>query len=282
MDIYRIKRSRGQQATGAGAYRAGETIRGERTGDLHNHSGRRDVRHTALIKDKRGDGSHGVGAAQTFRPTLRSVLFYSSYIYSPRGASYSCEFSRQLCLRLKLGDPAYLAFCAAQVRELAIRDERFARLFARPVLLVPAPGSSASGANGAGALWAAERLAFALHGIGLGESIWTGVRRILPVRKSATALNGSRPGVRQHYESLAVTALHFATVPSRIVVIDDVITKGRTLFAASLRLQEAFPNADIRAFALVRTMGFLPSLSHCLDPCQGVIRWAGNDTRREP
>jgi hypothetical protein len=49
-----------------------------------------------------------------------------------------------------------------------------------------------------------------------------------------------------------------------------------------VRLQEAFPHADIRGFALVRTMGFLPNIRHCLDPCQGLIRWAGDDARREP
>ncbi|MGH8211430.1 MAG: MobQ family relaxase [Steroidobacteraceae bacterium] len=48
-DIKSIKRSAGQQATGAAAYRAGERIRDERTGDLHNHSRRTDVRHTEIF-----------------------------------------------------------------------------------------------------------------------------------------------------------------------------------------------------------------------------------------
>jgi hypothetical protein len=68
----------------------------------------------------------------------------------------------------------------------------------------------------------------------------------------------------------------------RLIIVDDVITKGRTLLAAALRLHEAFPNADIRAFALVRTMGFVARLGDTLDPCQGIVRWAGNDARREP
>ncbi|TLY79392.1 MAG: hypothetical protein E6K49_03865 [Gammaproteobacteria bacterium] len=61
-----------------------------------------------------------------------------------------------------------------------------------------------------------------------------------------------------------------------------MVTKGRTLLAAAARLHEAFPDADVRAFALVRTMGFLPQLDHLLEPCEGVIRWAGGDARREP
>ena len=42
------------------------------------------------------------------------------------------------------------------------------------------------------------------------------------------------------------------------------------------------PIPDIRAFALVRTMGFLPDIRHTLKPCQGVVRWAGGDVHREP
>jgi pyrimidine operon attenuation protein/uracil phosphoribosyltransferase len=70
--------------------------------------------------------------------------------------------------------------------------------------------------------------------------------------------------------------------PERIVLVDDVITKGRTILAAAARLHDAFPNADIRAFALVRTMGFLPDVVHLTEPCQGFVRWAGGDARRDP
>ena len=49
MDIKPIKRSMGQTATGAAAYRSGERIRDERTGSLHNHSRRKDVAHTEIF-----------------------------------------------------------------------------------------------------------------------------------------------------------------------------------------------------------------------------------------
>jgi hypoxanthine phosphoribosyltransferase len=67
-----------------------------------------------------------------------------------------------------------------------------------------------------------------------------------------------------------------------ILLIDDVITKGRTLAAAAIRLQEAFPKADIRAFALIRTMGFVLDIPRLLEPCQGVIHWNGEDAYRAP
>lgn len=58
MEIRPIKRSAGQQATGAAAYRAGEKIRDERSGDVHNHSRRKDVRHTEIFLPSKHEASN--------------------------------------------------------------------------------------------------------------------------------------------------------------------------------------------------------------------------------
>jgi hypothetical protein len=211
-----------------------------------------------------------------FNPALRGVAFSSCYIYSPRGGGLVSECARRLCARLKSGDSEWLPSYVGKVYEQVIRHEAFAGLFGPEVVLVPVPGS----APVSGAPWAAERLATALQGIGLGKSVWEGVERRFAVRKSATACNAERPTVRQHYESLSVGRAPIAY--ERFVLVDDVITKGRTILAAAARLHEAFPNADVRAFALVRTMGFLPRITQPLQPCQGYVRWAGGDARRDP
>ena len=49
LDIKPISRSKGQTAPGAAAYRAGERIRNDRTGETHNHSRRKDVAHTEIF-----------------------------------------------------------------------------------------------------------------------------------------------------------------------------------------------------------------------------------------
>jgi hypothetical protein len=184
--------------------------------------------------------------------------------------------SRRICIQLKLGDPAWLANYARRVREELTLHDTLAGLFDRETCLVPVPGSTLSSGSG----WAAGQLATALHGVGLGRGVWTGLYRRHAVRKSATALSGHRPTVWQHFESLSVA--HFYELQPRILLIDDVITRGRTILAAALRLHEALPDADIRAFALVRTMGLLPDVTHFFEPCQGVIHWAAGDARREP
>jgi hypothetical protein len=217
-----------------------------------------------------------------FRSGLTNVSFSSCYIYCPRGRGFGSEAARLLCTRLKSGDAAWLPVYARRVHDLAIRHSTLSGLFTSQTVLVPVPGSAPS----AHRTWAAERLAFALHGVGLGDAIWTGIERRFPVRKSATALNADRPTVRQHYESLAVSMCSITMrrpfEPAKFVIVDDVITKGRTILAAAACLHEAFPNADIRAFALIRTMGFVAKIDDPLDPCQGEVRWSAQDAHREP
>ncbi len=49
LQLQSISRAAGRSAVGAAAYRAGERLRDERTGVLHNHSGRRDVSHKEIV-----------------------------------------------------------------------------------------------------------------------------------------------------------------------------------------------------------------------------------------
>ena len=59
-------------------------------------------------------------------------------------------------------------------------------------------------------------------------------------------------------------------------------TKGRTLLAAANRVHEAYPCSQIRAFALLRTMGLTSGVLQLLDPCKGEISWKAGDAHRSP
>jgi hypothetical protein len=207
----------------------------------------------------------------------QSLSFASCYIYAPRGNGLLSASARILCQRVKASDPLWLPRYVGCMVELMARERLFQQLFAREAILVPVPGSAPS----CRALWPAWQLAMALRQLGLARDVWLGLERRYPVRKSATALVGARPSVRQHYESFSVAPAP-NPLPNRIILVDDVITKGRTLLAAAARLRYELPHADIRAFALVRTMGFLSQLDRLLAPCAGVVHWAGGDARREP
>ena len=56
MEISSVARSAGRRATSAAAYRSGERIRDERTGDLFNHTRRRDVLHTEVLLPSQFEG----------------------------------------------------------------------------------------------------------------------------------------------------------------------------------------------------------------------------------
>ncbi|MDP9087479.1 MAG: phosphoribosyltransferase [Pseudomonadota bacterium] len=208
---------------------------------------------------------------------IRTVTFASCYVYSPIGTGALCERSRLLRSMLKRGDARFISKYAVRVRQQADNTSHLAGFFDSADVLVPVPGSAP---HIAGGLWAAQHLSVALVNEGLGSRAWTGLHRVRPVPKSATAAPGDRPTAPLHYESFAVE--HTSLPLESIVLIDDVVTKGRTLLAAASRVQEAFPQARIRAFALVRTMGFIGGINQLLDPCKGVIRWQSGDAQRRP
>jgi hypothetical protein len=203
-----------------------------------------------------------------------------------------CEEGRSLCAHLKSADPAWLPRLAASVWLQSAGSGRFGQAFGSRVVLVPVPGSSPAQKG----VWVGERLAWCLREVGLASEVRPVLRRRYPVRKSAFAPASERPSVLQHYMSFSVVgALAVRGAAGRcsllsepasdglqLTLVDDVITRGRTLLAAARRLREAFPAARIHAFALLRTLGPDESMREALDPCEGEVSWVRGDARRRP
>lgn len=208
--------------------------------------------------------------------------------------------------RLKEADARWLARFAVQVWRENVANGRFAAFFAADVVLVPVPGSRPRERTP----WVGERLAWCLKDMGLADTVWPCLKRRHPVRKSAFAAAGERPSLLEHYASFVVERAEAnagclgrwrrtsppdgstrtraagrsvrAGLAPRLVLVDDVVTRGRTLLAAAARLSEAFPGCEIRAFALMRTLGRGEVLWRNPDPCEGEVRWLGGDARRMP
>jgi predicted amidophosphoribosyltransferase len=210
---------------------------------------------------------------------IRAVTFASCYVYSPCGSCAASARSRRIRARLKAGDARFIIEYVRRVRQQSGEGAPLTDFFAADDILVPVPGSAPKQSPG---LTVTEHLAAALIGEGLGRGAWHGLLRTHAVRKSATAATGARPTVAKHYDSFAIGRLDTWPDAERVMLIDDVVTKGRTLLAAATRLHETFPGARIRAFALLRTKGLMPDVIRLLEPCVGQIRWRAGDAHREP
>ena len=216
-------------------------------------------------------------SARTALPNGYRLAFASCYAYSPRGQAAVSERSRLLCGRVKGGGFSWLHCYAARVREQARRGGKLAGFFSPDAILIPVPRCESRPRHGP---WVAQRLAAEIKGVGLAAGVWPALVRATPIPRSAECWIWERPSVSVHFESLAV--VREPAPAEELILVDDVVTKGRTLLAAALRLRKEFPRARIKAFALVRTLGMVWDIERVLDPCRGEIEWDGRDARRNP
>ena len=203
----------------------------------------------------------------------RRVTYASCYVYSPQGTSAVCERSRLLCALLKSQDRYFIDKYVDRIQQQVAEHHRLSGFFSAADILIPVPSCVPGGGANAPA-----RLADVMVRRGLGRASWHGLKRVHAVQKSATAR--SRPTVAMHMESFLVDA-RGDSPPDSIILIDDVVTKGRTLLAAAARVHLAFPKARIRAFAVLRTMGLVPEVPRLFEPWLGCIRWQHGDARRD-
>ena len=209
---------------------------------------------------------------------LSNVPFAALLTYSPYGSSETSQKSRRACYGIKNGRESLLEGVVSRCSDQCLTDAEFAAFFGEEVVLVPAPRSAPLVD---GALWPAERLCETLVWFELGKSVERVLTRTEQVPKSSFARPGERPGVERHLETMTAEP-SLLSGAKRMTVVDDVITKGRTLYAGCRLVKETFPDAEVRAFAMVRTMGLQPEVEKVLDPCVGKLTYNGWDVEREP
>jgi hypothetical protein len=200
-------------------------------------------------------------------PNLLSEIPYATLAnYSPRGDSELSQKSRRICGGFKAGKEEVIK---SAFPHLAAPKSAALRPFLNAnVILVPAPRSAPLSE---GALWPSKVIADLLVEAGFGKEVLPCIKRVKAVPKSSSSPANERPEVSIHYESLTVETTLLA--PAYITLIDDVLTQGRTTMACAMRLQEAFPEAEIRVFAMIRTQGLKPNIDELVDPAIGIIKY---------
>jgi hypothetical protein len=216
-------------------------------------------------------------------PRCLSECNFGSFLsYSPQGRGSSAESkkSRTITHNIKNVKQGYIKYVVDRLVEEMERGRKSTILsdfLGEDVLLVPCPKSSPLVPGG---LWPPKEICDELVRHGLGARSAALLERIRPVTRSHTAPGNKRPKPPEHIQSMAVVDRQL--VPSRITVVDDVITRGATLIAAISHLKHNFPSAQVQAFAVVRTKSFEPEVGQILDPVVGKITFDGMDAQRRP
>lgn len=167
--------------------------------------------------------------------------------YHPRGNSDFAKQSQEICGRIKAGDAKVIVSTFACLKTPGNMLEDF---LDSESTLVPVPRSAPLIGN---ALWPAKVIADLLIEQGYGKEVYPCLVRTTAITKSSLHYDSdSRPLVTEHYKSLGVSP-DLRPAPTKITLIDDVMTMGRTTSACAQRLMEAFPEVQIKILTMVRT-----------------------------
>lgn len=200
-------------------------------------------------------------------------------VYAPRGQTPTSVSSKTVAYGLKNVREGHIPYAVGRLlQEMATGGsaENLKTILRRDAVLVPCPRSTPLVK---GALWPSYEICAELVHRGLARETSVLVERITPVQKSSTAGPGKRPRPMDHIRSMRM-AEQTDFAPARIVIVDDVITRGATLLGVASHLKDAFPDSDVRVFAMVRTGG--AEVDRILDPVVGEVTYNGQDAIRRP
>lgn len=209
--------------------------------------------------------------------------FGSLWVYCPHGKTEEAITAKNIMFNLKNertfeGIPKKsMSELIAEIISKRIENLPFKDFFGPHVSLVPVPKSSLMVS---GALWVPERICIELSKKELGNT-YPCLERFKPLIKSSTSKAIDRPMVIDHYNSIQVKS--FVQRPQKMVLIDDVVTRGATLIGCASRLKEKFPGVPIFAFAVMRTITEAGEFKNYQSPCIGKIElYNSGKTHRSP
>ncbi|RYD78484.1 MAG: hypothetical protein EOP84_14205 [Verrucomicrobiaceae bacterium] len=145
-------------------------------------------------------------------------------------------------------------------------DSGLSEIFREKSILIPVPRSRPILDGG---LWPSLRICEELRKQGVGDRILPCLERTMAAQKSAYAGQGGRLSPIEHLQTL--NCKESSMLPLKVVLVDDFVTRGSILLACAALIQAHFPNAEVKAFAMVRTRGFVDDIDKLVDPVVGRI-----------
>lgn len=174
--------------------------------------------------------------------TVASLL-----IYPQRGTAASDRAREFIRYRIKQAQGQTIESTVGRLRK-AVDAGDLGNFFELPRTLVPVPGHAP---QADGTLWVPRQICQAMVAAGLGTEVIPCVRRAhLVDRQSSRTSAQDRLTPAQHSESMTLEGS--LVLGDRVLLVDDVVTRGATLLAAASLLRAQNPQVDIAAFALAR------------------------------
>lgn len=196
-----------------------------------------------------------------------SFRFACIYNYNTNLSTEQAKRSQIVVNRLKSGRLEGLIE-AWQKNDLLAKHSFLKDFLSDDSVLVPAPNSHLYRED---SLWTAREICKVLLQGLLAKEVITCIKRTSPIRRSSQYKTAQeRPSVTEHISSLTVDNL--AICPREIIIVDDVLTLGRTTVACAIKFKEICPNTDIKILAISRTKNLEPFINS-LNPEQGTINY---------
>lgn len=216
-------------------------------------------------------------------PVIPSNIPFVSFLqYAPQGLSNMSLISKAVVHNIKTdgfySNKQIIPYAIERLEQNLTKLEEHRDWFSPNTFLIPVPRSAPIVVGG---VWPSLRICEELKSRKLGGHILACLRRTVAIRKSATA-KGNRPDPIEHYNSVEVDdAPSLLFQPNRILLVDDVVTRGSTFLGMVPLLQESFPDSTILCFGLVRTMS-KTEIDSMAAPVSGHITFEGGMPHREP
>jgi len=173
----------------------------------------------------------------------------------------------ELPVRSKLGEMFASEYIVETLKEIIREDNDFKEFMDENPILIPVPRHSPIKK---GYLWPSLQIAKAMEKEKLGV-VKPLLERIKVVSRSSLSPPGSRPSPITHYRSMTIKRV--SLMSQEIILVDDIITRGHTFIASAWYIHEVFPDAQVKAFAAMRTISNESEFKRLIDPVIGKIKY---------
>ena len=133
-----------------------------------------------------------------------------------------------------------------------------------------------------GYLWPSLEIAEKMQSLGLGR-VFTLLERKEKVNQSSASPPMQRPKPTKHFQTLSI--IEKILDADFVTLVDDVVTRGHTFMGCAWKIEEAYPNVGIHAFAAIRTISNPEEFKGFYDPVEsGMITYRrdSDDCLRRP